>query len=293
MSETNTTLDSGTLWAKVKQQTHYALEGGALHSLPTEYELIEQDGIPFLVSILANIAHKERAKQQQEEKSPSGQDYNPFLPYEEGLFVADISDTHLCLLNKFNVVDDHILIVTREFEAQENLLSWEDFEAMETCLREIEGLAFYNSGKKAGASQRHKHLQLVPFPLVAEIEAMNFPLEVAIASTQWQDSVGKIPSLNFPHAIAKLDFPTSGEVIWQQYHQLLQTLGLNNHQQPHAYNLLATRKWLLIVPRSQESFQSISINSLGFVGSFFVRNHQQKQFLEEYGFLNVLGKVAT
>ncbi len=292
MSETNITLEPGTLWPKVIQQTDHALKSGALHSLPTEYELIEQDGVTFLVRILANLAHKDQAKQRQKQKSPSEQDFNPFLPYEEDLFVADISDTHLCLLNKFNVVDYHILIVTRQFEAQENLLTQQDFVAMQACLKEIDGLAFYNGGKKAGASQAHKHLQLVPFPLMPERETINFPLETAIAAVQWQDALGQIPAFGFPHAIAKLDFLASSQVIWECYHHLLQTLDLQKNHQPQAYNLLATRQWLLVVPRSQESFQSISVNSLGFAGSFFVRNEQQKQILQKSGPLHVLSQVV-
>ena len=41
---------------------------------------------------------------------------NPFLPYDPALLVAPISPTHVALLNRFNVVDDHFLIVTRSFE---------------------------------------------------------------------------------------------------------------------------------------------------------------------------------
>ena len=288
MTEAKVVLEPGTLLNKVKKQTNYALKCGALHSLPTEYELIEQDGITFLVRILLNLVRKDKEKQ----KPRSKENFNPFLPYEEDLFVADISDTHLCLLNKFNVVDHHILMVTREFESQDSLLNQQDFAAMEVCLREMDGLAFYNGGQVAGASQGHKHLQLVPFPLIAQEEKINFPLEKAIASVQWQDGVGRIPAFIFPHIMGKIDFPTSPQIIWQCYHHLLKILGLNNQKQPLAYNLLATRQWLLIVPRSQESFRSISINSLGFAGSFFVRNQQQKQILLEHGLLKVLGEVV-
>jgi hypothetical protein len=44
---------------------------------------------------------------------------NPFLPYDEELWVADLNKTHTLLLNKFNLVDHHTLVVTREFEKQE------------------------------------------------------------------------------------------------------------------------------------------------------------------------------
>ena len=158
-------LKPGTLLTRIKEQTQHGLECGALQSIPTDYEFVEQNGIHFLVRILSNLNRKDEAKEKQDKAAKTGKDFNPFLPYEKDLFVADISQTHLCLLNKFNVVDNHLLIVTREFEEQENLLNYQDFQAMWACLAQIDGLAFYNGGKVAGASQRHKHLQLVPTPL--------------------------------------------------------------------------------------------------------------------------------
>jgi ATP adenylyltransferase len=91
-------------------------------------------------------------------------------------------------LNKFNIIDHHLLIVTRTFKEQETWLTLQDFEAMWACLNEIDGLVFYNGGKTAGASQRHKHLQLVPLPLVEE--GLKIPIEPAIASVIFQDSIG-------------------------------------------------------------------------------------------------------
>ena len=54
---------------------------------------------------------------------------NPFLPYDEILWVAHLSSTHTLLLNKFNVVAHHTLVVTRKFERQEEQLSAQDLEA--------------------------------------------------------------------------------------------------------------------------------------------------------------------
>ena len=80
------------------------------------------------------------------------------------MFVADISPTHVCLLNKFNVIDHHLLVVTRAFEEQDAAINAADFAALWVCMAEVDGLAFYNGGKLAGASQRHKHLQIAPLP---------------------------------------------------------------------------------------------------------------------------------
>ncbi|PSP21593.1 MAG: phosphorylase [Cyanobacteria bacterium SW_8_48_13] len=292
----------GTLWANLSKQTEHALHCGALHSIPTEYEFVEQNGIPFLVRIVSNLVRKEDAKKQQEQKTAtSGKEFNPFLPYEKDLFVADISNTHLCLLNKYNVVDNHLLIVTRAFEAQQTWLNWQDFEAMWASLAEIDGLAFYNAGNAAGASQPHKHLQLVPLPLTPSVQKL--PIEPALTDAKFHDSVGILPSFPFLHAITRLNpnwvkSPSeAGKATLERYHALLRAVGLlqnceSSYGQSGAYNLIATREWMLLVPRTQEYFESIGVNSLGFAGIFLVRDRQQMKTLKEWGPITILKSVA-
>ncbi len=295
------TLEPGILWEKVQQRTEEAIESGALQSIPTDSDFIEANGIRFLVRILSNLVRKDEAKQTQNKKpQKSGQEFNPFLPYERDLFVADISPTHVCLLNKFNVVDYHLLLVTREFEDQEMLLTLADFEAMWAGLQQLDGLAFYNGGKEAGASQRHKHLQLVPIPIAPE--GPRIPIEPAIASATVVNGVGMIADFPFACAIAFCEpdlFHTpleAAQITLTSYYKLLEAVGLNPQEtapkQPGPYNLLVTRDWMIIVPRSQENFNSISINSLAFAGSLFVRNPQEMQMLKEAGPLKILQTVT-
>lgn len=54
---------------------------------------------------------------------------NPFLPYDEDLWVQHLSDSHTLLLNKFNLVDHHVLVVTRAFESQDDALTAADLVA--------------------------------------------------------------------------------------------------------------------------------------------------------------------
>lgn len=287
-------LKPGTLWTRVIEQTQHALDCGALRSIPTHHEIVEQDGVHFLVRILANLKRKEKAAQQQAQKAIlSGEAINPFLPYEEDLFVANLSATHLCLLNKFNVVDYHLLIITRAFEEQERLLTLQDFTALWTCLVEYDGLAFYNAGKNAGASQPHKHLQLIPLPLWSEDRTIG--IEAWLTSAEFQGTFATIPQLPFAHRLmrlsGKIESPLkAAEETLACYSLLLDTLGLRVGD---AYNLLATRNWILIVPRSQDSFASISVNSLGFAGSLFVRDEEQMQILKDQQPLTILTQVAV
>ncbi|MDE5070808.1 MAG: phosphorylase [Trichodesmium sp. St16_bin4-tuft] len=303
MSENQLLLASGTLAERLKQQTKYALYCGALQPIPTEYEFVEQDNIRFVVRILSNLSGKEQARKQQEKNIiVTGQDFNPFLPYEKDLFVADISTTHLCLLNKYNVVDYHLLIVTREFEEQESLLNLQDFQALGSCMGEFEGLAFYNGGKTAGASQRHKHLQVVPLPMIPSGEKI--PIDRAIATAKFNNGIGITSQFPFRHAIAKLDVAwvhspvESAAEILEFYLTLLKAVGIEsrdgmNGKQSGHYNLLVTGEWMLVVPRSYEYFQSISVNSLGFAGALLVKNQEQMNIIKEQKPLTILRHVAA
>ncbi|KKD39931.1 phosphorylase [Limnoraphis robusta CS-951] len=295
-------LEPGTLWKRTQEQTRFALQCGALQSIPTEYQFIEQDGILFFVRIVSNLARKEQAKQQQEQKSEtSGKPFNPFLPYEKDLFVADLSPTHLGLLNKYNVLDHHLLIVTREFEEQENLLTLQDFQALWIALAEIDGLVFYNGGADAGASQRHKHLQLVPLPLVPN--GVKVPIEPAINSAQFLGAIGNCPQLPFIHGLIRLDpllvrSPEEAAVTTLEfYYNLLKKVGLQGEKgmtgkQSGAYNLIITREWMLLIPRVKESFEGILVNSLGCCGAMLVKTEEELQHLREITPFTVLRNVC-
>lgn len=294
-------LQPGTLWLKTTEQTKLARQCGALKSIETEYHLIQQQDISFVVRTLSNLARKEQAsKKQHQQEHQTGQRIDPFLPYESDLFVGDLSPSHLCLLNKFNVVNNHLLIVTRDFEPQTDLLNLQDFTALWHCLQEIDGLAFFNGGKTAGASQSHKHLQLIPLPFLPNV--MDRPLEKAIAKITFKNSLGKLDSFTFRHGMTALNISNqhstevAAETMLQRYHALLNYVGLEiapqTQKQPGAYNFLATREWMMVIPRSRESCHNIPINSLGFAGSLFVRDQSSLQLLKELTPLKLLTEVT-
>ncbi|MBW4525036.1 MAG: phosphorylase [Phormidium tanganyikae FI6-MK23] len=283
----------GILWQRTIEQTQCALSCGALLSIPTRHEFIEQAGAQFLVRTVTNLIRKEASDlKQKQEEATTGKPIDPFLPYDRDLFVIDISDTHVCLLNKFNVVDHHLLIITRAFEEQEALLTLNDFTAMQACLSEVDGLAFYNAGSVAGASQRHKHLQLVPFPFIEEIR---LPIDPFIRTVNSRDRITVIPEFPFVHAFTKLDRTNTAEQLLDRYSELLDTVGIQSHQimQSAPYNFLATREWMLIVPRSQAEYSEIAVNSLAFAGAFLVKNPEQLETLKQLRPLNFLNNVAV
>ncbi len=284
----------GILWQRTIEQTKHALSCGALLSIPTNHEFVEQAGAQFLVRIVTNLIRKEVSDlKQKQEEAAIGKPIDPFLPYDRDLFVVDISETHVCVLNKFNVADHHLLLITRAFEEQESLLTLSDFTALRACLSEVDGLAFYNAGQIAGASQRHKHLQLVPFPFLESID--HLPIEPFIQSINPHDRITFIPEFPFVHAFIKLNPAIAAQDLLEHYRELLETVGIRPNQtlQSAPYNFLATREWMMIVPRSQAEFSAIAVNSLAFAGALLVRNFEQLEILKQLRPLNFLKNVAV
>jgi ATP adenylyltransferase len=277
------------LWSKTLETTERALESGALRPILTGDDFVSDGGVVFVVRKVSNLARKQKAK-----KNP-----NPFLPYEEAMFVSDLSPTHVCLLNKFNVIDHHLLIVTRRFEDQERLLTESDFEALCMCMSEFDGLAFYNGGEVAGASERHKHMQMIPLPMART--GPNVPIESVLADAEGEDRPGRISKLPFVNAFARIDFSCGDPAknAYGLYRQMLDSVGLNRPDmegdiiQSGPYNLLITRRWMLLVPRKEEFFGSISVNALGFAGALLAKNDQEMQILKEQGPMAVLKHTAV
>lgn len=293
------TFPPGTLWQSIIRTTEHALRSGALVPLSTSERFIEDSGVRFVVRVLDGLRRKKEAKREQEAAVLSGKPVNPFLPPEPGLTVAEVSDTHRALLNKFNVVEHHLLVVTKRFEDQDTLLTAGDLKALWTCMAEYNSLGFYNGGREAGASQRHKHLQVVPLPLASEGPPV--PLEPLFASAP-RAGTTTLPALPFTHAFVRLEKgltgPDAARMLHGRYADLLRSVGLQPPDpgrpalRSAPYCLLLTREWMLLVPRSREHFEDISLNSLAFAGSFFVQSEAQFERLKTFGLMNALRSVA-
>lgn len=291
-------LTPGTLRGTLDERIRSAIADGALQPIATGQEIVEDGGVRFLVRVVSSLRRKEADKRQraakpQDREKPA----NPFLPPEPELTVAEISGTHLAVLNKFNVLDRHLLIVTRRFEHQEELLGVEDFQALFACMAEYRGLGFYNGGNLAGASQPHKHLQLVPLPLAEAGSAV--PVEPLLMGPG-----PRCAALPYPHAFARLgrsialDPMAHVPEVHAIYLDLLERIGISAVQTPEGqrqsapYNLLIAEDWLLAVPRVKELFQGVSINALGFVGSLFVRDKAQLDLVRMEGPMRILQAVS-
>ena len=288
----------------MQRRQREALASGGLQPIETTQTFVDDGGVRFVIRVATNLARQAAARERQDPSHRAGgPPPNPFLPHEPALFVADLTDTHLALLNKFNVLDHHLLIVTRRFVHQETLLDEADFTALSLAMADHAGLGFYNGGAVAGASQPHKHLQWVPLPLAEPGPAV--PIAPLLPTARRAGEVGIVPGLPFRHAFVALDPAraaqprTFAEALHAGYRAALRAVGIaavhrdGELWQSAPYNLLITREWLLLVPRRQECEAGISINALGFAGSLFVRDQAQCALLRRRGPLAVLRAVTA
>jgi len=297
----------GQLFTRIRAASAEALAAGALVPIATEGEVLTEGGVDFQVRVASGLRRKDA--QTRAALLTSGgpaarrERADPFLPYDEALYVADIGPDHVGLLNKFNVLDHHLLVVTRDFEDQRELLTASDLAALCLCLRDVDGLGFYNGGPEAGASQPHKHLQLVVLPVADS--GPRIPVEPALARAPITDGITVSPALQFAHGLSRLEPGTldSGDDpqgvarrLHGRYLELLAHVGLHvragDRWQPGPYNLLLTRRWMLLVPRVAEHFEGVSLNGLAFAGSLFVRDRAQLSLLHAAGPMRALGVVT-
>ncbi|MGB5914181.1 MAG: phosphorylase, partial [Phormidesmis sp.] len=86
------------------------------------------------------------------------------------------------------------------------------------------------------------------------------------------------------------------KLYMSRYLMLLNAVGIDTTDmdgvQTAPYNLLCTRQWMMLIPRSQEKYADISVNSLGFAGSLLVKNEEELAKLQEIGPMTLLEQVG-
>ncbi|UPK89221.1 hypothetical protein LCI18_000156 [Fusarium solani-melongenae] len=94
---------------------------------------------------------------------------DPFNNPPEALRISDLGPSHYLVLNKFAIAAEHFILATNDFKDQDHLLERDDFVAIRTCIDGYENpdggdglFTFFNSGEFSGASQAHRHVQMIP-----------------------------------------------------------------------------------------------------------------------------------
>jgi len=214
------------------------------------------------------------------------------------------------LLNKYSVVPNHFLLVTKEFAPQTTPLTPEQLSKSYQLLQAANRagkklLSFFNCGVLSGASQPHKHVQFLPLEGDAPIERL--------AKRTKLEQPDKPFALDVPYANFVLRLPSSTRdsspselsQILEPSFMVLLDLVINNirRQQDYppgkpSFNVLLTLEHLHLIPRRQEAHvleatgEELPVNSLGFAGMLLVKSEAELEAVKNEGVGKILRAVA-
>lgn len=280
----------------VDRQIEHASRTGALQPVQSEEVGIQDQGLPFRLRWVSSLAVKDAAKVAIP-GGPRDPNFNPFKSPEPALTVGPVGEEHVAILNKFPICHRHLVLARREFEEQLCPLSVSDFSSLARIIGECGGLGLYNGGAEAGASQRHKHVQWIPR------EEANASLDLylpGLPADAPEHSVATHALLSTRHCFVRVAVSQgvavdrSADSMHAGFVRALETLGLRPGEDGllPPFNLLVSDGWMLVVPRSAECFEGVSIPAVAYGGTLYVRHPEQIERIREVGPLAVLAAVG-
>ena len=261
-------------WEKALQKTKISINSKSLFPLQTtDITKNLYKGNDFIIRELDITKFKKNTL--------IGPKINPFKPWDKILEIDSIGNGHQLILNKYPVQLGHVLLITNEWKEQNGWLDIKDWEAIKEVNKDTSGLWFFNSGPLAGASQPHRHIQLL----------RRDPSELSCPREKW---ILALNNLNYKNEkfskniiLKKFSKSLNEENIHEIYKDLSYKLGLgdprNDKKPKYPYNLIFTDKWLIIIKRKTDNLFGISINALGFAGYILVTENSDIKYLRELG----------
>jgi ATP adenylyltransferase len=297
------------LWADVCATYDRAQAARAATLTATRAELLDDGGVRFVLRVAAALRDKPRPPPASTDAAAAAAAArpNPFLPPDPALVVRPLPPAHLLLLNKFNVVPRHALVVTAAFAPQEAPLEAGDLAVTWAAMAGMPrgGLAYFNSGPASGASQPHRHTQVVPLPLAPEVAdggaaagAVPFEALMAAATARAAPWIEAAPLIGVPFAahVVRLEGAPpngAGAALKCAYDALMAAAArAGGGAAPASYNLVLTRRFFLAAPRRAEADGPVSVNAMGFAGSFFVRSAAELEHVRAAGPMAILARVG-
>ena len=261
-------------WEKALQKTKISINSKSLFPLQTtDITKNLYKGNDFIIRELDITKFKKNTL--------IGPKINPFKPWDKILEIDSIGNGHQLILNKYPVQLGHILLITNEWKEQNGWLDIKDWEAIKEVNKDTSGLWFFNSGPLAGASQPHRHIQLL----------RRDPSELSCPREKW---ILALNNLNYKNEkfskniiLKKFSKSLNEENIHEIYKDLSYNLGLgdprNDKKPKYPYNLIFTDRWMIIIKRKTDNLFGISINALGFAGYILVTENSDIKYLRELG----------
>ena len=261
-------------WEKALQKTKISINSKSLFPLQTN-DITKNlyKGNDFIIRELDITKFKKNTS--------IGPKINPFKPWDNILEIDSIGKYHQLILNKYPVQLGHILLITNEWKEQNGWLDIKDWEAIKEVNKDTSGLWFFNSGPLAGASQPHRHIQLL----------RRDPSELSCPREKWILDLNNVNYKNEKFSkniiLKKFSKSLNEENIHEIYKDLAYKLGLGEPRKDkkprNPYNLIFTNRWIILIKRKTDNLFGISINALGYAGYILVTEKSDINYLRKFG----------
>ena len=273
------------LWKKSLKLTKLAILNGSLKPIETSLDKVENGIESFEIRTLKNYKEIGITK--------IGPKQNPFSPWEPALEISKINDSHVLILNKYPVELGHMLLITNKWKPQNGWIGYEDWEAINKVDFDTNGLWFFNSCKQAGASQPHRHFQLLRRNDKQNVCPRYRYFENRISGIKIEDDI--LHENAFVIKRNRKDFKTSYVELIDLYYKLCTKGKLGNPYKDEKpllpYNLLITNDWISLITRKIDFACGFNINALGFAGYFLAKSKTKSKWLKENGSSELLKEV--
>ncbi|KAI6365237.1 hypothetical protein MCOR21_001381 [Pyricularia oryzae] len=252
-----------------------AKASGDVNFYPTQAAVLHVNSIPFQLRFSPSLANKPKPPKPTNPDGGGGgtKPFDPFADPPAALVVSKLEPpAHYLVLNKFAIVPEHFILATTAFAAQTDLLDAADLAAARACVDaygEADGglFVFFNCGEHSGASQAHRHLQLLPVARMRDGLPPDGGWEV-LAARLGADP-GALDQVPFPCLVERLhaarcgaEADPDGRVLREAYLALYRRAcgvmgveGVEGQMEGEArisYNLAMTRDVMVLCPRRAE-----------------------------------------
>lgn len=273
-----------SMYKKVDQKFDAALTSAEIQFEPVNPEVHSlENGVDVVYTLAPQLEKKPSPKTEADTTTKQ----SPWLPPDESLLVETLDD-YSVVLNKYPVVRNHCLLVSKEHIPQALPLGEEDWATAIELLRTLNKesktrhVGFFNSGVESGASVDHKHIQFVTIPE----DFKPFPDTVKDTNDDEVYADNRVP---FAHFIRNVPRNADADDLIFRYSQILGELltrsfktEFNKKTNDVHYNLVFTEEWILGVPRTKaKTDDGISINALGTIGMFLAKNESDLAIIKE------------
>ena len=277
-------MKSQSIWSKALDISKKAVNCGAVIPLNTIKYKSREESCDFELRFLKSPIPKYLIEY--------GPKRNPFIPWDSRLEIQPINDKHTLILNKYPVQIGHMLLITNNWKPQNGWLNKDDFEAIQNVDKDTTGLWFFNSSKEAGASQPHRHFQLLP-RRYNESVCPRFEWFCSLLNNKNNNNseISHCISIRQRNNIKN----TTSQCLYSLYKSMIDEMNLGNidiiNKPSKPYNLLITSEWIALITRKTDRSNGFSINALGFAGYFLGTKRSDVDTLIKFGPEKILKDV--